>query len=148
MNANEKKLFCRRLFEDVWNGGKIELLPDFHTPDFVMTDPNVPITGKGLEAAKSYLQMLKKAFPDLTLKIDEQIAEGDIVVTRMSVTGTHEGEFLGLPPTHTKASLPCIVIQRFAGDKIAEAFGLWDALGFMRAAGAAEMPKAFAYAKA
>jgi predicted ester cyclase len=57
----------------------------------------------------------------------------------MTVTGTHEGDFLGVPASHKKASVPTIVIQRFEGDKIAEGFTLWDALTFLRTAGAFEM---------
>ena len=138
--ATDRKKLSKRLFEEVWNKGNLELLEEFNTPNTVIKDPYVPITTKGLVAAKEYVQFFKKAIPDLFLKIDDQICEGDKVVTFLTATGTHKGEFLGLAPTFKQASISCIVMLRFEGDKIVESYSLWDALGFMRAAGV-ELPK-------
>lgn len=138
--ATDRKKLSKRLFEEVWNKGNLELLEEFHTPNTVIKDPYVPITTKGFIAAKEYLQTFKKAIPDLLLKIDDQICEGDKIVNFLTATGTHKGEFLGLAPSFKQASISCIVMLRFEDDKIAEAYALWDALGFVRAAGV-ELPK-------
>lgn len=138
--AKDRKTLSTRLFEEVWNKGNLEVLEEFNTPNTVIKDLYVPITKKGLIAAKEYVQFFKQAMPDLFLKIDDQICEGDKVVTFLTATGTHKGEFLGLAPTFKKASISCIVMLRFEGDKIAESYSLWDALGFLRAAGV-ELPK-------
>lgn len=138
--ATDRKTLSKRLFEEVWNKGKLELLEEFNTPNTVIRDLYVPITKKGVVAAKEYVQFFKTAIPDLFLKIDDQICEGDKVVTFLTATGTHKGEFLGLTPTFKTATISCIVMLRFEGDKIVEAYSLWDALGFMRAAGV-ELPK-------
>lgn len=133
--ATDKKQLSFRLFDEVWNKGKVELLDTFIAPDSVIKDPYIPIKTKGVTAAKEYLNLFKTAFPDLFLKIEDQIAEGDKVVTYLTATGTHKGEFLGLAPTFKQAAIPCFVMHRFEGEKILESFVLWDALGFFKAAG-------------
>ncbi len=135
MSASDNKQISRKLFETVWNDGKVELLSEFHAPDFVITDPYNPISGKGLDVAKQYMMNYRKAFPDLTLKIDNQIAEGDFVVNYLTATGTHEGELMGIPPCHKKASVTLIAALRFKDGKIIESNCLWDAVTFMRNAG-------------
>ena len=133
--ATDKKQIAFRLFDEVWNKGKVELLDTFITPFTIIRDPYIPIKTKGVTASKEYLHFFKTAFPDLFLKIEDQIAEGDKVVTYLSATGTHKGEFLGLAPTFKKATIPCFVMHRFEGDKIVESFVMWDAFGFFKAAG-------------
>jgi predicted ester cyclase len=147
MMATDRKKLSLRLFEKVWNEGQLELLDEFSAPNALIHDPYVPITTTGPAAAKEYLQFFKKAFPDLLLKVEDQIAEGDRVVTFLSATGTHKGEFLGIAPTFKQWTVTCIVTLRFEGDRIVEANSLWDALGFMRAAGV-EFPKAAVFAGA
>lgn len=135
-SATNNKQLARRVFEDYWNKHKTDFSPDMYTKNFTLTDPYVAITGKGINAAKSYFETMTKAFPDLNFKIEEQIGEGDAVVTRLSGTGTHEGELLGVSPTHTKATVPVIVFHKFEDGKIASAFVFWDAFSFLRATGA------------
>ncbi len=138
MSASNKEI-SRKLFENVWNEGKVELLPEFHATDFVITDPYNPIPGKGPDVAKQYMMNYKKAFPDLTFRLDNQIAEGDYVVNFITATGTHEGELLGIPPCHKKATASLIVTLRFKNGKIVESNSLWDAVTFLRNAGVFEM---------
>ncbi len=138
MSASNKEI-SRKLFENVWNEGKVELLPEFHATDFVITDPYNPIPGKGPEVAKQYMTNYKKAFPDLMFRLDNQIAEGDYVVNFITATGTHEGELLGIPPCHKKATVSLIVTLRFKNGKIIESNSLWDAVTFLRTAGVFEM---------
>ena len=139
MSPSENKETSRGLFELVWNQGKGELIESFHTPTCLLNDPNVPLGAKGPEAARRYLRAFKRAFPDIHLRIDNQIAEGDAVVNFLTATGTHDGEFLGLPPTHKRVSVPAVVMLRFSHGRVAEVYSLWHALGFMRAAGAHEI---------
>lgn len=144
MSTAENKEISRRLFEQVWNEGKVEMLESFHTPDWVIKDPYNTVPASGLEGAKQYVMSYRKAFPDLNFRIDEQVAEGETVVNFLTATGTHEGVLLGLPPSHKKASVSAVVKLRFRNGKIAESTSLWDALTFMRIAGGTEMPQAAA----
>jgi len=138
MNITEKKQFSRRFVETVWNEGKVEKLDTFLTPSCTYFDPSGPFDLKGIDAYKKYVMDVRKAFPDFFCKIEDQISEGDKLVTFLKITATHEGEFIGLPASHKKATIPMIVIERFAGEKIAEAYALWDVLTFLRTAGAFE----------
>lgn len=145
---NENKEISRRMFHTVWNEGRTDLLPDFHSPDFTIKDPYNVVTGSGIAAAKEYVASYRKALPDLAFRIDRQIAEGDTVVNFLTATGTHEGVLLGLPPTHERASVTAIVTLRFKNGKIIEATTLWDALTFMRTVGVGESRTAAAMAHA
>jgi predicted ester cyclase len=75
------------------------------------------------------------AFPDMHVTIDDMVAEGDKVAARTTWTGTHKGEFMGVPPTNKKVTFSLIVIDRFAGGKIVEDHGEYSALGLMRQLG-------------
>jgi predicted ester cyclase len=75
------------------------------------------------------------AFPDMHVTIDDMVAEGDKVAARVTMTGTHKGEIMGIPPTNKKVTFSLIVISRFAGGKIVEDHGQFDALGLMRQLG-------------
>ena len=135
MNITEKKAFSRRIIETVWNEGKVDGIENFLTPNLRYTDASSSLHEIGIEALKQHVLSFRKAFPDAKFKIDDQIAEGDKLVTLMTVTATHEGEFMGLPASHKNASLPAIAIERFDGDKVAEVFVLWDTMTFLRTAG-------------
>ena len=136
MSTNNK--IARRIFEEMWNGKKPELAKEFFTTDAVLHDPYIPSPTKGVEAHAAYLQTFIKAIPDLRFTIEEQVAEGETVVTRLLGVGTHEGELLGIPPTHKKATVPAVVIHKFKAGKVADSWIIWDALGFLRAVGALE----------
>jgi len=80
------------------------------------------------------------AFPDMHVTLDDMVAEGDKVATRTTWTGTHKGEFMGIPPTNRKVTFSLIVIDRFAGGKIVEDHGQWNALDLMRQLGLKKIP--------
>lgn len=138
MNITEKKALSRRFMESVWNNGKLDEIDKSLAPNCRFVDPSGPFDLNGADAYKKYVQSVRKAFPDINLKIDEQIAEGDALVSLVKITATHEGEFLGVAASHKKATISMIVIEHFQGDKIGNAFALWDTLTFLRTAGALE----------
>jgi steroid delta-isomerase-like uncharacterized protein len=146
----QNKLMARRVFEEYWNKHESNFTPDLYTKNFTLSDPFVATPGRGLEAAKKYFETYTRVFPDLTFTIEEQVAEGDTVVTRLLATGTHEGELFGVPATHVKATVSCVVFHRFEDGRIASAFSFWDAFSFLRATGAfppSGMAQKPAYAK-
>ena len=105
-------------------------------PDALIRTP-LPIEATGAEALKEVFARLHRAFPDLHITIEDLIAEGDKVVARNTVTGTHQGEYMGLPPTGKSITYNEIFIVRFANDRIAETWGVVDVLSQMRQLGAA-----------
>ena len=89
---------------------------------------------------KQYVSMYRSAFPDLQQTIEDQIAEGEKVATRLTGRGTHQGELMGIPPTGNRVEAPGIVINRISGGKIAESWANYDAMGMMQQLGVIPAP--------
>jgi steroid delta-isomerase-like uncharacterized protein len=96
-------------------------------------------TFEGKEAFYDGLEDLRRAFPDLHIKINEQVADADHVVNRVTMTGTHDGEFAGIPPTHKKIETSGIAMFRFKEDKIVEHWAEWNTMGMLAQVGAKPM---------
>ena len=95
----------------------------------------LPIEATGAHAVKEVFARLPRVFPDLQVVIEDLIAEGDKVVSRSTVTGTHQGDYMGHPPTGNSVAYNEIFIFRFAGGRIAETWGVVDVLSQMRQVG-------------
>jgi steroid delta-isomerase-like uncharacterized protein len=104
-------------------------------PDLLFHAP-VPMGTTGVQALKNVWTVLLRAFPDLHVTIEDTVAEGDKVVFRNTVTGTHRGEYRGLEPTGRSVSYGEIFVMRFAGGRIAEIWGVVDVFSQMRQLGA------------
>ena len=138
MSAHEtsNKATIRRLM-DAMNTGDAELISQ--TVDEVF-DPDVkqhsPFEATGTQALKEgVVARLYRAFPDLHITLEDLIEEGDKVVEKDLVTGTHQGEFNGLPPTGRSVSYHEIFIMRFANGRIAEIWGVVDIFSQMKQIG-------------
>jgi hypothetical protein len=103
-------------------------------PDVVIHMP-MPMQELGTEALKQVWPMLLEGLPDLHVEFEDVIAEGDKVVIRNTVTGTHEGEYRGLPPTGRSVSYNEIFIYRFANGRVAEMWGVVDVFSQMQQLG-------------
>jgi steroid delta-isomerase-like uncharacterized protein len=136
--ATSNKATAERLCDAV-NSGEAELIAktidELVAPDAVIRTP-LPIETTGAEAVKEVFARLLSAYPDLHITIEDLIEEGDKVVSRNTVTGTHQGEHLGVPPTGKSVTYNEIFIARFAGGRIAETWGVADVLSQMRQLGA------------
>ena len=140
--SDENKAISGR-FIDAFNAGNYDAIDDLVTPDWVSHDPmRAPDLPPGAEGIKIEIEGYKAAFPDLTITIEQQIAEGDFVVTRWSGRGTQRGELMGVSATGREAIATGITIDRIAHGKIAETWENWDALGLMRQLGAIPEPAA------
>jgi steroid delta-isomerase-like uncharacterized protein len=127
-----------RRFCDAVNTGDAELISktidELVAPDALMRTP-LPIEATGAQLAKEVFARLLRAYPDLHITIEDVIEEGDKVVFRNTVTGTHQGEYMGVPPTGKSVIYNEIFIARFAGGRIAETWGVVDVLSQMRQLG-------------
>ena len=109
-------------------------------------DPNVelgtplPIDATGVEAVKQVWSLLLHAFPDLDVHVEDVIAEGDKLVCRNTVTGTHEGDFMGIAPTGRRITYKEIMIFRVTGGRISKTWGVVDTLSQLRQLGAIPTP--------
>ena len=131
----------RRFIEEVLNQGKLDAAGQFFWEDMVEQVP-LPGQGPGLEGLKDALRGLRAAFPDMHWTVQEQIAEGNKVLSRFEWTGTHRGRFLGVPATDRSVTVWGMVIDRFEGERIKETRIIMDTLGLMMQLGVVPPPKA------
>jgi steroid delta-isomerase-like uncharacterized protein len=131
----------RGFIEQALNQGNIEATGDYFRDDVVEQVP-FPGQGPGVEGIKDVLRGMRDAFPDMHWSIDEQISEGDKVVTRFEWTGTHQAEFLGVPATGRPVRVWGVVIDRLEGGKIKDTRLIMDSLGLMMQLGVVPLPGA------
>jgi steroid delta-isomerase-like uncharacterized protein len=135
MSAQENKAVARRVAEEIFNGGSLDLADELYAPDYVLHDPSLPEDLHGPEGFKQYAAMNLGAFPDARVTVEDQIAEGDMIVTRWTASGTHTGELMGIPPTGRRSEISGITINRFSGGRIVEDWYQSDDLGMMQQLG-------------
>lgn len=126
----ENKTFVRRFIEEVLNQGKIDSAGQFVAEDVVEQVP-FPGQGPGLEGVKDVIGGLREAFAGFRFDVEEQVAEGDKVVTRFEWSGTHRESFLGVPATGRAVRVWGVVIDRLERGKIKDTRLIMDVLGLM-----------------
>ena len=128
--TQDNAAIVRRFAEEVITQGDIDLAAQFVWEDVVEQVP-FPGQGPGLEGLKDVLRGMGSAFPDLNFSIQEQISEGDKVVSRFEWTGTHQAEFLGVPATGRQVRVWGIVIDRLEEGRIKDTRIIMDTMGLM-----------------
>ena len=130
------KAVARREFEEMYNqGGNLDAAEEIYAPNFVAHEPTSG-ESRGVEGAKQFAANYRQAFPDLECTIEEQVAEGDKVVSRWRARGTHEGETEDLgPPTGNRVEITGISMSTIAEGKIVEDWTNFDAMGMMQQLG-------------
>jgi hypothetical protein len=127
-----------RRFHDAVNTGDEETISatidEIVEPEVQIRTP-LPVDATGAAALKEAMAMLRRAFPDLHVAVEDLIAEGDKVVGRNVVTGTNQGPYMGRPPTGRSVRYDEIFVFRFAAGRIAETWGVVDVLSQMRQLG-------------
>jgi steroid delta-isomerase-like uncharacterized protein len=140
MSAEENREIVRR-FWAVWEEGNIGLVDDLVGTDYVNHNPGMPNQPEGPEGIKAVVSMFRAGMPDLRVVIEDVIAEGDKVVMRYRIEGTHEGELFGVPPTGRRISIESITVERVSGGKIREHWRVTDTLEMMQQLGAIPGPE-------
>ena len=138
---NDNSTIIKNFVDTVLNKGAIDSSAQFFWEDMVEQVP-MPGQGPGLNGLKDVLRGMRAAFPDMHWTVEEQITEGDKVVTRFEWTGTHRAEFFGVPATGRPVKVWGIVIDRLDGGKIKDTRIIMDALGLMMQLGAFPPPQA------
>ena len=131
---NRNKTNERRFFEEVWNKGDFAVADDLVAPDYI--DHDSSNSSAGPEGVRQEVSLYRNAFPDLLFTIEDIIAEGDKVVTRLTASGTHKRDLPGIPATGRRVTMPGITITRYENGKAAEAWVKFDFLGLYRQLGA------------
>jgi steroid delta-isomerase-like uncharacterized protein len=140
--SEQNKEKMRRVLEEAFGQGKVEIIDEVLDPDFVCWDPNSESGEiRGADTIKGEIDYFRNAVPDLTYTVEEQVVEGDKVVSRWKASGTHEGEFFGVPGSGKRIEMTGINIDRFdESGKLIEEWPEYDLLGAMKQMGAISEP--------
>ena len=138
MSEENKALFHRFVNEGV-NNKNLRIIGDLMDANYIEHDP-APGVSPGLEGMKEMMGMLFSAFPDLHSTIDTLVAEGDLAAGRMTTTGTHTGDFMGIPATGNKVDFQVIDILAYRDSKATDHWGVTDQLAMLTQLGVVEPP--------
>jgi steroid delta-isomerase-like uncharacterized protein len=140
MSTEQNKALVRQMVQEVFNRGNVRLAIEFLAPDFVEREELPAGIPRDCEGVKLLTTLLRSAFPDFKATLEDIVAEGDRVVIRQTWSGTHQGEFMGVPPTGRTVSFGVIDILRVAGGKCQEHWGQMDTMALMQQLGALPTP--------
>lgn len=139
MSIKENKTIVRRWVEG-WNTASPTAIDELFITNFIDHTPSLG-ESSGLEGFKQRATMIRTAFPDLYFTVEDMIAEGDRVLVRWIVRGTHEGVFMGIPATGRQVTWEGINIFRITGEKIIERWTFQDQLSMLQQLGMSLAPK-------
>ncbi|MGZ3421093.1 MAG: ester cyclase [Polyangiales bacterium] len=140
---DQNKMLARRLLEEGFSKGDLSVAEQCLAPNHVSHDPNNPPNYQpGPKGTQEIIKIYRTAFPDLKLTVDDQLADGDRVVTRWTARGTQKGPLMDIPPTGKTASITGVTIDRIQNGKVVESWINWDMAGLMQQLGVRmEKPK-------
>jgi steroid delta-isomerase-like uncharacterized protein len=141
MPNHNNKAVVQRYYDEVLNARRIDVLDELAAEDYVEHDP-FPGQGNGRDDLKARVRLLLDAFDPDVFSVEDTVAEGDRVVVRWMSTGTHTGEFLGVPPTGRQFRIAGIDIHAVRGGRMAEHWHVVDQLGHMQQLGLIPQPSA------
>jgi steroid delta-isomerase-like uncharacterized protein len=128
MSTEANKALVRRHYEEVLSEGKLDVVDELYAASISLANG----AAMDREQFKAVAGMMHAAFPDVTVTIQDQIAEGDKVVTRWMAQATHQGDFMSIPPTGKQATVTAIHIHQIVNGKIAALWEEFDMLGLMQ----------------
>ena len=137
--SEENKAIVRRNFEETWNKGNMAVADEIFTANYVGHDPAGPEL-RGPEGMKQQVGTYRTAFPNVQFSVEDQIAAGDMVATRWTARGTHQGDLMGIAPTGKQVTVTGITIERLANGKVEESWTNWDTMGMMQQLGVVPQP--------
>lgn len=129
--GSDNAALVRQAFDAVWRDADFGLMSE----DYLDHNP-APGRPGTLEGLQQLRELTLAGFPDFEVRVEETIAEGDLVAVRLTQTGTHEGTFMGIPPTGRRATWTTMAHLRVADGRVVERWGVVDGLALMRQLGA------------
>lgn len=123
------------LFTEFWNTGKLELAAQLYSPDSERIDPNQQ-PARGIQGIANEVAIIHAGFPDFKIDITRTIADSDQIATEWTCSGTHHGEYQGVPPTGRRVSINGTTIQRTKGGLILDEHVYFDRLSLLQQLGA------------
>ena len=140
MQTEENKALMHRFYEEI-SKGNLAVVDELIAADVVEHSSFVPEQAPGRQGTLELFTMIRAAFPDLRVTVEDMVAEGDKVVARGTFGGTHKGEFMGIAPTGKQITIGVIEIVRIAGGKMVEHWNVVDNLGMMQQLGVVPPPE-------
>ena len=133
--TEENKALFRRMYDEGLNGGNLAVVDELIAPDFINHEAPPGVENRGPESQRLLITMLRTAFPDLHFSIEHLIAEGDTVAGRLTMSGTHEGSLMGIPPTGRPVKQSHMHFVLLRDGKAIEHWGVRDDVTMMRQLG-------------
>ncbi len=138
--AHEHTATMQRWMDEAINGGDLSVVDELAHPGYVYRNPTEEL--RGAEAIKGLFAAYRAGFPDFHVRVDERVADGDRIAQTFTMTGTHRGEFMGIPATGKTIEVHGAVFSRLADGKIAEEWEVIDQLTFLQQLDVVELPAA------
>ena len=139
MSIEQNKAIVARFYEELWNNRKVEVADEIFAGECVthqlQSGAEVTSAGRSPEVLKHHVGEWLKGFPDLRFEVEEMIAEGELVMSRCVMRGTHAGEWMGVEASGRQVSIRMMVVHRIAKGKIVEDWVLVETLGFLQQLG-------------
>lgn len=135
---SDMQAITQRIYDEVFTQGDIDVIDEVMHPDFVEHEELPPGIPPGREAPKAMTAMMRSAFPDFRADVHEMLQDGNKVIARARFSGTHQGDFMGMPATGNKFDINVIDILEFDGDQAIGHWGLMDMAKMMQQLGAGD----------
>ena len=131
---SDHKKTAQRFYDEVASGGDLDLIDEILDDAFVEHEelPGMPPTRDGVRAT---FQMLRAAFPDLAMSVRDMVQEGDKLAVRARMSGTHEGDFMGMPGSGKTFDIEVFDLLEFSGDRLVAHWGVMDQAAMMEQLG-------------
>lgn len=138
----DNKQMTKRFYEDVVNGGQLDLIDKMVAEDFVDHEapPGQEPPVRGRDVTRTVVEGMREAFPDLEVEVQQVVAEGDLVTARTTWRGTHEGSFFGIDPSNESVEVESIDIVRVEDGVVTEHWGLMDNVALLSQIGEIQPP--------
>lgn len=137
---SDLKATMQRIYDEVFNQGNVDVIDELLADDFLEHEALPPGIPQGKDAPRVYTTMFRGAFPDFNMAVQEMLQDGDKVITRVRVSGTHQGEFMGIPPTGKKFEVTAVDIVEFRDGKGIGHWGVMDMAAMMEQLGVGGPP--------
>lgn len=142
MSIDENRTVSRRLLDEVWNRGNLAVVDELVGSEYVGHDVYTPGGAfYGPEGLKEHFAVLRSAIPDAHIAIEDVLAEGDRTVARFTLSGTHSGSLMGIPPTGRSVRFSALLLSRFAYGRIVEEWGIAELLSLLQQIGTLPTPE-------
>jgi predicted ester cyclase len=140
MSIEQNKAIVRRYHDELFNKGNLAVADEVFDPNYLNSAFGKMGLPRGPEGFKQYVSMMRTAYPDFHLTIEDQVAEGDKEVHRVIARGTHKGALMDIAPTNKQVEVSAIAIDQFSGGKVVESWAEVDMFGMMQQLGVITLP--------